>query len=462
VMIHGKEEKMLLHDEIIHVKDSNDVRIVVRTTSHGPVCSDVMNDFDGLKPAPVSACWTLLKFPCNLLEVAYGLGHSTSMSGFRQRVAQLVAPGLNFIYADNSDNIAWYAGAKFVQRRPGVPAHRILDGSDSTMEWMGYYDFSRNPMCENPACGFVFSCNNQPDSVQGVLYPGYYLTDERALRMKELLQKKKTYSLHDVQQICLDYTNPNTAQIAKVLTDNVNNKVIANLPQGAAMLNLLSQWKGSHAATDNAPAVYYVFLYKTLYKALSDEMGEKDFQALVKTHSIKFTTMAILTNANAPWWDNTKTPEKETREDIITSAFKETVSTITEFAGTNPENWRWDNMHFLEFKHPVGKMIPLDKLFNVGPVATTGGVETINNQSFTYTDKLPFTVGFGPALRRCVDFADPENAFSVSPSGQSGNPMSKHYADQAGMYARGEFRKEMMNRDSIVASSHDVIIFTGH
>jgi penicillin amidase len=60
-------------------------------------------------------------------------------------------------------------------------------------------------------------------------------------------------------------------------------------------------------------------------------------------------------------------------------------------------------------------------------------------------------VGFGPALRKITDFADPENGVTMSPTGQSGHRFSGHYADQAQAYAEGKFRKMMMNRDEIVS-----------
>jgi penicillin amidase len=104
-------------------------------------------------------------------------------------------------------------------------------------------------------------------------------------------------------------------------------------------------------------------------------------------------------------------------------------------------------------------MKPLNHFFNVGPIPAPGGLETINNQSFILTDQFPVTVLFGPALRRCLDFADPLNAVSVLPSGQSGNPMSKHYDDQASMYAQGEFRKEMMDEMEIKKTCKDVLYF---
>ena len=60
-----------------------------------------------------------------------------------------------------------------------------------------------------------------------------------------------------------------------------------------------------------------------------------------------------------------------------------------------------------------------------------------------------YEVKAGPALRRIIDFGDMEHSVSVLPSGQSGNFMSPHYGDQAEMFAKGEFRLQMTNKDEI-------------
>ena len=47
---------------------------------------------------------------------------------------------------------------------------------------------------------------------------------------------------------------------------------------------------------------------------------------------------------------------------------------------------------------------------------------------------------------------------SILPTGQSGNPFSKHYQDQADMYNKGEFRKMKMNKKEIISVSTKLTI----
>jgi len=72
---------------------------------------------------------------------------------------------------------------------------------------------------------------------------------------------------------------------------------------------------------------------------------------------------------------------------------------------------------------------------------------------FRYNSGGYYKVGSGPSTRRVIDFSDVENSMSILPTGQSGNPFSKHYKDQAEMFLKGEFRKMMLNKDEIIEQS---------
>ena len=76
---------------------------------------------------------------------------------------------------------------------------------------------------------------------------------------------------------------------------------------------------------------------------------------------------------------------------------------------------------------------------------------------FGLTNEGKYYVKGGPSTRRIVDFSDIENSVSILPTGNSGNPMSKHYNDQAEIYNKGQFRKMKMNKKEIEASSRKLV-----
>lgn len=454
-------EELKLRDEIIHVKDSSDIKLLCRSSHHGPICSDVMRDFRDISDEPVSVCWTFLREPNNLLEVTYDLAHATSMDNFRAAVSQIAAPGLNVLYGDSENNIAWWTAAKIVKRPLHSNPAMLLDGASGNDEWLGYYSFSENPRSENPPNGYVYSTNNQPDSVNHILYPGYYLPEDRAIRVTQYLNSHGVFDIQSFQQLNTDVINPVAAENSRQLLAALSREIRESSPVNKTAAEILEKWKGSHQLDDIAPTIYYRWLYEVLHRTFADELGEKDFDAFLKTHVEKCSVAPFLKLKESLWWDNKNTANKiESKSDIINESFLAAIRTLSEHLGTNLSNWNWKSVHTLELEHPLGKQKPLDRVFNLGPYAEMGGIETVNNQSFNLTADYRCKVNLGPALRRILDFADTEHGVSINPSGQSGNFMSPHYGDQCALYVAGQFRQEMMNQEEIIHISGDALVLS--
>ena len=459
VMINDRFEKIQVRTEIIKVKDSADIILSCRSTSHGPICSDVMKDFSFVTTKPVSACWTFLKFPDNLPEVTWKMSHATSMAEFREAVSMIAAPGLNVIYADAKDNIAWYTAAKFVIRKPGTNPNLILDG-ESGNEWLGFYDFNINPKAENPSRGVVLSANNPPSADSIDWFPGYYAPPDRAIRINQFFHSKKFFSLSDMQEMNTDVVNVIAAQNAGIMLGKLSGTTKLKSQLHERAVEILDRWNGSHELKDVAPVIYYKWLYNILHDALIDEMGEKDFESFLKTHLGKSCAKPLLLNDSSLWWDNINSKYiKETNITIIEDAFDKAINEIIAQFGPDPTSWIWKKVHLLEIEHPIGKQKPLDVIFNIGPYPIRGGIETLDNQSFEMNKKGVYKVNLSAGLRRTIDFADPENAYSIIPSGQSGNFMSGYYRDQTKMYINGKVRKEMMNRSEIEKTYNSKMFF---
>ena len=57
-----------------------------------------------------------------------------------------------------------------------------LNGASGKDEIIEYLPFEENPQSINPTWKYVYSANNQPDSVRGKLYPGYYQPQKTGLK----------------------------------------------------------------------------------------------------------------------------------------------------------------------------------------------------------------------------------------------------------------------------------------
>lgn len=433
----------------IKVKNSKDVTIEVKNTRHGPIINTVIDDnFSGDNPIAMS--WVYTKLDIELLNAFYTISRATKMSDVKKGASLITAPGLNIMYGDAKGNIAWWASAKLYKLKSNASRKFILDGASGKDDIAKYLDFSENPMAENPSWNYVYSANNQPDSIANVLYPGYYVPEDRAKRIVQLLKPKNDWSKQDFAKMINDVTSSVSPTIIKELFTSIQHNSFSKTEQKA--LTILKNWDGSNTIKSVAPTIYNKFVYQYLKNTFKDEMGVKMFTQFLKTHLSKRTIASQIKKNNSVWWNDVTTKNNiETREDILLKSFKEAVQILEKQLGNNLNKWHWGDVQTLEHKHPLGTISYLRKYFNVGPFPINGAKAVINNRDFNYTDTGLYDVFAGPSTRRIIDFSDVENSISISPTGESGNFLSKHYKDQAIMYNQGKFRKMKMNKKEIIS-----------
>jgi penicillin amidase len=106
--------------------------------------------------------------------------------------------------------------------------------------------------------------------------------------------------------------------------------------------------------------------------------------------------------------------------------------------GDDPARWRWGALHQATFRHPFGEVRGLRTVSSPGPFEVGGDGTTVNMGEFASSH--PDRVRVAPSLRTVMIAGAPEEARAVLPPGQSGDPASRHYRDQAAMWAHGEDR----------------------
>lgn len=454
----NKWEDLVIRKEIIQVKDGDDVELTVKESRHGPLINGIVDNVDATQPVALS--WLLLKQDNQALQGAYRLARASTFRQAEEAIALFDAPGLNFMYGDTAGNIAWWARGILPIRPQHVQSKLFLDGASGLDEYQGFYDASYAPRSVNPPWGFVYSANNQPDTVEGVLHPGYYFPESRAGRIVDLLSEEKKFSINDMKAVVLDNVSSMHPEIAVKLATLIPKDLLDDNTVGA-MHSTLINWKGEHHDNSAGPVVYYNVLAQVLHHTMADELGSEAFSTLLKTALLKNSLPVFLNNPSSPWWDDVSSKDViETRVDIIEKSVRAASEVMKETAGKKAEEWRWSNIHRLTHNHPLGIVKPLDRFFNVGPFPAAGGSEVINNLDFTYTINGIFDVSSGPALRKITDFARIDSGVTISPTGQSGNVMSPHYDDQAEMFIKGEFRPMLMNQKQITSFSKNKLTFT--
>ena len=198
-------EKYEIRTKTIKIKGERDTTFQVKVSKHGPIMNGLITHLKDERP--IAMHWLYTQLENEMLEVSYGISHSKSITDFKQSVSRIHAPGLNVMYGDAQDNIAWFASAKLYQLRDSLSSKTYLDGASGKDEIIEILDFAENPKSINPKWNYVYSANHQPDSVRGKLYPGYYQPENRSKRIVNLIKDKNDFTKQDVAEMLYDVTS---------------------------------------------------------------------------------------------------------------------------------------------------------------------------------------------------------------------------------------------------------------
>jgi penicillin amidase len=285
------------------------------------------------------------------------------------------------------------------------------------------------------------------------------LPENRAKRIVQLLEPKNDWSKEEVGEMINDVTSAVNPSILKTFGKLIEAKGLTE--KQVKVLDRLNAWKGDYPVESIEATVFHRWIYFYLKNTFADELGPEMFNQFVSTHLHKRIIAPLASNPNSVWWDNIKTEAiVENQASIVQASFLDALADLETKLGNDMETWTWGRVHTIEHGHPIGQVDALRSFFNVGPYPINGTREVINNMAFGYSESGEYKVTGGPSTRRVIDFSDIENSMSIIPTGQSGNPFSKHYQDQAEMFLNGEFRKMMMNREEITAKADSKLIFT--
>ncbi len=444
-------------EKTIKVKGEADDTFSYKKTLNGPVLNGIAKQINGERP--ISMSWVYTEEENLVIEALYNISHATDIEGFQANLQKIHAPGLNIMYGDAKGNVAWWATAKLFKIPDSVHTKFIHEADQGFSMGRTYLPFSENPMAINPESNYVYSANNQPDSIAGMLYPGYYLPENRAKRVVQLLESKNDWDQKGVSKMITDVTSSVNPSVVKSLAKSLDIEALSS--NQIKLLDELNAWQGDYPLESIAAGMFHQWTYFTLKNTFEDELGSRLYTEMQTTHFYKRLIAPMAANSNSAWWDDVRTDDIiETHAAIIQKSYVEAYESLQKEFGEDYTKWEWRKVHTIEHGHPIGQVGGLlRKFFNVGPFPIMGTTEVINNMGFSQNGSVYYHVGSGPSTRRVIDFSDVDNSISVLPTGQSGNPFSEHYDDQAELFVKGEFRKMMMNKDEIVKKAKSQLVF---
>ena len=341
------------------------------------------------------------------------------------------SPAQNMLVADRRGNIAIRSTGRFPVRPGGGSGFAIRDGSQSANEWRGYLPPEFAPQSRDPDQGYLASANQQP--IDPRVAP-YWLGGEydpwRALRINQLLRADSQVTVDQMRKFQTDPGSARADYFVPYFLDAAH-AVAARPASGVdtATLNqaarLLSEWDRRYTR-DNKRAVLFEAAMRELVNRTWDELGRGTAPGRVVTPSSPVLAELLADSTNA-WWDDQRTPQHESRDDILAASLVGALdSTRAHFGEPTKKGWTWSRNRHTNIRHLLGfsSMSALD-------IPVQGGPATLNPSAGDGS--------FGSSWRMVVEATPNElRVWGTYPGGQSGNPASSRYANHLPLWTAGE------------------------
>jgi len=408
--------------EKISVKGQPDVIDTVLYTHFGPVVYDNARMAEnGRSYIPVgNALKWIAHEESNEFKTFYLLNRGSNYTDYRSALKYFTAPAQNFVFASADNDIAITANGK-IPLKYKEQGKFIMDGSNPANDWQGYIPYEQNPTVKNPPRGFVSSANQSSTDAS---YPYYinwdFTTYERAKRINDRLGVMQKATVDSLRVLQTDTYSIRAQDILPTMLKYLDfSKLDAN--QSAA-LNILKKWDKYLDANSEGASVFTKW-WTSFYDAVWSDNFYDDKMVLNRP-SMDRTEELLVKDPTSVWFDDTRTPIKETAADILSRTFNIAVDELSKQNG-KPGNWQWGKVKKFEVSH----LANLDG-FGSGNFATGGAGSTIN----------ALTGGSGPSWRMVVQMGPNVKGYGILPGGESGNPGSFFYADMLQTWKDGKLK----------------------
>lgn len=459
VLPNGSSRAFTVVRDTIVVKDSSDAIIDFRYTQRSAVISDVhpllhpdkLLKINGMKPGNffqkyvLTYSWTGHAMSDDILAM-YRLQKAQSWEQFLRAVNIFSVPGLNFCYADTRGNYG-IAPAGMVPKRgsqcnPNFPN----PGWNPDAQWTGFHQPSALPRLYNPASGFVFSANNKTMSSPPFHISSLWEPPSRAVRMHELLSSYQDFSAQEAAIMQSDVVSPHAQELLAIALPSLQARRSWMDTVERRSFDTLARWNYLIEANEVNSAIYAVFVERLTRNIFEDDLGRRLFlQYAYITNIPTRRTLELLQDSSEVWFDDRRTPKRETRHDIIFRSFREAVVYLrSTFRSADFKAWNYGSLHTLTIAHLLSEAKPLDKVVNIGPFPIGGDGTTINNAEWKF--HKPFVPVIGASMRFVCDMQDTVVQV-ILPGGNSGQPLSAHYANQVQLWLNGGFISIPVSRE---------------
>ncbi len=393
-------------------------------TQHGPVIREEGGRWVSVK---------MMDAPVRALEQSYGRTKARNYTDFLKVMDLRTNSSNNTVYADADGNIAYFHGNFVPRRDPRFDWTRPVDGSDPATEWQGLHAVKETITVFNPKSGYISNTNNWPCTGFGAsspdckAYPKYMWSlpqNARGIHAERVLHDARDLTLEGLIGKAYDpYLTAFEPLVPALLKD------WDALPQGDAMkarlagqVAMLRGWdlRWSVASAPTSLAVYWgqEMVKQAATRARAQGVPVVDFIQTRLGAQERLDALAAASDRLQADFGSWKTPWGE----------------INRFQRLGGEV----DLHYDDSKPsiPVGFTSA-----NWGSLASFGMTARQTTKRI-YGDR-------GNSFVAAVEFGPRVRAKSILAGGESGDPASKHFSDQAEMYSRGQFKDVLFYKEDI-------------
>ena len=368
--------------------------------------------------------------PVDALRQSYLRMKQRDYVGFRDMMQIRNNSSNNTVYADASGNIAYFHGNFMPKRDPAFDYSKPVDGSDPRTDWAGVHALDEMITLLNPGNGWIQNCNSTPFTAALAFspkredYPAYMAPDAetyRAIHAVRLLTDAKDLTLDGLIDLAYDPELPAFEVLLPGLFTAYDHDA-KRWPQLERPIAVLRRWDRKVALDSVAMTLAHFSGVAMLQQRLS---------------AAGFVTMAEVEWAG-----------RESAAADRLAAFAATVSKLQADFGTWAVPWGEVNRYqrldgAIEQTHDDAKpSLPVAMASGSwGALAAFGAVPGAGTKRI-YGQK-------GNSFVAAVEFGPRVKAKSLLAGGQSGDPASRHFADQAERYAERRFKEVAFYRDEV-------------
>ncbi len=410
----GEYKKVELRVDEYQVKGLGTIRDTVRYTVWGPVTYENPN---GMEDDLAYQWLGHHGSDKNEITTFYELNKARNFDEYYKALNTYNVPAQNYAFASREGDIALRVMGKYPLKEEGQ-GRFVRDGSLSSSGWKGFIPKEHVPFVKNPPQGFVSSANQHSTDPS---YPYYYNKEKfeafRGRIANRLLSEKEVFTVQDM----MDMQNSNyclkSEEAFPLMMQYLDE---AEQSANPGVMTLLKNWDYTYRSDSKAATFFNAWWSNLHNEDLWDEMETEPYP-LMRPSWIR--TIHLMRDVpESIFFDDRRTDEAETINDIVTKSFKKAIK---EFGDDIP---KWSDFQNPTIYH-ITRSIPA---FNRTP--EVGGVHSaLNAQTHVH----------GPSWRQIVVLGDEVKAFVSYPGGQSGNPGSKYYDDFLDTWANGKYYEAM-------------------